>query len=218
MALNHVLQSIVLDDETPRLQQILDIHIAHIKSASPIRHQVNRFKEVISARARDEGTPPSLAPPLVGIEDLLHPFRAKPGLELSATLAHRAGLEQRVEFLGERQLHAVLADDELATAVAVRHRWAPGEAVHFPGASGAEGAGLRAEGLAAALEHGRLLAAEARAARALLRTDLLVGAADVVARLGGGGALARVVALVDDGEVQDVAAQGQVEVFRGPGF
>lgn len=39
---------------------------------------------------------------------------------------------------------------------------------------------------------------------------------DVVAGLGGGGALAGVVALVDDGEVEEVAAEGEVEVVDGP--
>lgn len=41
-------------------------------------------------------------------------------------------------------------------------------------------------------------------------------AVDFEARLGGGGALAGAVALVDDGQVEDVAAQGQVEVLDGP--
>jgi hypothetical protein len=39
---------------------------------------------------------------------------------------------------------------------------------------------------------------------------------DVVAGLGRGGALAGVVALVDDGEVEEVAAEGEVEVLDGP--
>jgi hypothetical protein len=39
---------------------------------------------------------------------------------------------------------------------------------------------------------------------------------DVVAGLGGGGALARAVALVDDGQVEEIAAEGEVEVLDGP--
>lgn len=41
-------------------------------------------------------------------------------------------------------------------------------------------------------------------------------AVDVVAGLGGCGALPGVVALVDDGEVEEVAAEGEVEVLDGP--
>lgn len=39
---------------------------------------------------------------------------------------------------------------------------------------------------------------------------------DVVACLGGGGALARVVAFVDDGEVEKIATKGEEEVIDGP--
>lgn len=41
-------------------------------------------------------------------------------------------------------------------------------------------------------------------------------AVDLPAVLARGGALAGVVALVDDGEVEDVAAEGEVEVIDGP--
>lgn len=45
-----------------------------------------------------------------------------------------------------------------------------------------------------------------------------MGAVDLVARLGGGGALAGVGALVGDGLVEEVAAEGEVEVRRRVGL
>jgi len=77
---------------------------------------------------------------------------------------------------------------------------------------------VRAVGLSSSADEGALLGALAGAAGTLLGTDLAVGAVDFPAGLGGGGALAGVVAFVDDGEVEEVAAEGEVEVFDGPVF
>ena len=103
-------------------------------------------------------------------------------------------------------IEAILADDQLPSAVAVRQRRAPGQIVHLAGQIGGEVARFGTEDFGAALEHGRLLGAETRHARALLRTDLAVRAADLPACLGACRALARAVAFEDHGAVEDVFA------------
>lgn len=75
---------------------------------------------------------------------------------------------------------------------------------------------MRTKRLATASQQGALPGALTGSSGSLLRAHLAVRAVDVVAGLGGCGALPGVVALVDDGEVEEVAAEGEVEVLDGP--
>lgn len=75
---------------------------------------------------------------------------------------------------------------------------------------------MRTKRLATASQQGALPGALTGPSGSLLRAHLAVRAVDVVAGLGGCGALSRVVALVDDGEVEEIAAKGKVEVLDGP--
>lgn len=75
---------------------------------------------------------------------------------------------------------------------------------------------MRTEGLATASEQRALPGTLAGSSGSLLRAHLAVRAVDVVAGLGGCGALPGVVALVDNGEVEEIAAEGEVEVLDGP--
>jgi len=72
---------------------------------------------------------------------------------------------------------------------------------------------MRAKGFATAHSDGRLPPSRASPAGPLLLDDLAVGARHLPARLGRGGALARVVALVDDGALEEVPTEGEVEVL-----
>ena len=71
---------------------------------------------------------------------------------------------------------------------------------------------MRPKDFTAAAVDRRLLGAHTSLACSLLGPHLLVGAVDFVAGLGGGGALAGVGGLVGDGLVEEVAAEGEVEV------
>lgn len=77
---------------------------------------------------------------------------------------------------------------------------------------------MRTKGFSSAAQDRRLPGANACFAGAFLGTHFAVRAVDFVAGFGGGGAEARVVAFVDDGAVEDVAAEGEVEVRGGVGF
>lgn len=65
-------------------------------------------------------------------------------------------------------------------------------------------------------KQGALSAALASSSCALLWSHLTVRAVYVPAGLGRCGALSGVVALVDDGEVEEIAAEGEVEMLDGP--
>lgn len=67
-----------------------------------------------------------------------------------------------------------------------------------------------------AAEQGALPGALASSSGSLLRPHLAVRAVYVPAGFGRCGALAGVVAFVDDGEVEEVSAEGEVEMLDGP--
>lgn len=205
MALDYLQERVALDDDAARLEQIFDVDVAHVEGAAPVGHEVEGVEQGVAAVGGDEGAAAGAAAPAVEVEDLLDPAGAEGLLELggagaAAAVAEAVGaLEQGREVGGQGQLHAVLAHDQLAAAVAVRERGPPGEVVHLARDLGAEVARLGAEGLASAAAQGRLLAADTGAAQALLRVQLAVRAVHLPPRLRGGGALPRVVALVDHG-------------------
>lgn len=69
---------------------------------------------------------------------------------------------------------------------------------------------------ASAAEQRALSGALASSAGSLLRPHLAMRAVHVPAGFGGCGALAGIVAFVDDSEVEEVAAEGEVEMLDGP--
>lgn len=75
---------------------------------------------------------------------------------------------------------------------------------------------MRTVRFTSAAEQRALSGALASSAGSLLRPHLAVRAVHVPAGFGGRGALAGVVAFVDDGEVEEVAAEGEVEMLDGP--
>lgn len=215
MAVDHLHESSSLDYQAPRLEQILDVDIIHIEGGAVLGDELEGLEEILTPRGRDEVGAAGAAAPLIGVEDLARPLGLEAQLE-PEVLAELARRDQLVELLGQRQLHAVLADDELAAAVAVAEGGAPGQVVDLAGEARPEVAGLRAEGLAAAPAQGRLLVADPRPPRPLLRVQLLVRAPHVVPRLRRRRPLPRVVALVHHRQVQDVPPQRQVQVLRRP--
>lgn len=74
-----------------------------------------------------------------------------------------------------------------------------------------------------ALEHRTLSGADSSHAGALLRPHFPAGAVNLATPLGARGSLSCFIAFEDDGAVEDVAAEGEVEfigwvVGEGPGF
>jgi hypothetical protein len=77
---------------------------------------------------------------------------------------------------------------------------------------------MRTEHLSTTAVYGTLLGSHTSSTGSLLRTHLSVGAVDVVTGFGGGGSLAGVVTFVDDCEMEEIAAEGEVEMVDVPSF
>ncbi|KAI9149598.1 CDP-diacylglycerol--glycerol-3-phosphate 3-phosphatidyltransferase [Paramyrothecium foliicola] len=208
VALNHLLEHAPLDDDLAHAEQVLDVDVLQVQRGALPRQLVHGVEQDVPPVAGDEEGAAVVVAEAHGRQDALDVALAQAALEQLG--------RQVDKVLGQGHLHAVLADDQLAAAVAVAQGGAPGLVVDLAVEAGAEVAGLGSEDLAAAAQHGALAGAETGAAGALLGTDLAVRAVDLVAGLGGGSALAGVVALVGDGEVEEVAAEGEVEVLDGP--
>lgn len=226
VALDHVAEGGALDDDAAGLKQVLDVDVGDGEGAGVFAGSLEAGEEVGTAVGGDKGgaaagVAPSLADGADGA-DALVVVPVEEGAHVAADEAvfegavEGAGLGGLQKGVGQGQLEAVLADDELAAAVAVGQGGAPGAVVDLAVEVGAEVARLRPKRLAAAADQRRLAPAQTRAAGALLRPHLAVRAVHVVARLGRRRALARVVALVHDGQVQQVAAQRQVQVLGRP--
>lgn len=212
MLFNHLAQDAPLHDDLARLEQVLDVDILEIQRPSLPRHLLHGLVQPVPPVARDKQRAAVIATEAQRAQHARHVL-FQIGLA-QAVLEELVGDEGKV--VGQGQLHAVLADDELAAAVAIAQRRAPRLVVDLAVEPGAEVAGVRAKRLATAAQQRTLPGALTGSSGALLRAHLAVRAVDVVAGLGRGGALPGVVALVDDGEVEEVAAEGEVEVLDGP--
>lgn len=77
---------------------------------------------------------------------------------------------------------------------------------------------MRTKGFSSSYQHRRLFGAETSSSGPLLRSDFGVGAVNLVAGFRAGCSLSGCIAFEDDGAVEDVAAEGEIEVFAGVGF
>lgn len=212
MVLNHLLQHTPLNDDLAGLEQILDIDIVVLECSTLPGDLLHGLVKLFSSVASHEK---GSARCLAEVERLQHAGHVSLEIGLSQTVL-QVLVRHQVEIRRHAQLHAILAHNQLALPVSVAQRRSPRLVVDLAVELGAEVAGVRTESLSTAAQDGTLPGAHAGATGTLLGSHLAVRAVDVVASLAGGGALACGVALVDDGVVEDVAAEGEEEVVDGP--
>lgn len=117
--------------------------------------------------------------------------------------------------LAARKVYGSVDHGHLSRAEEVGKGSPHGEIVHPSRQLGAEIPRFRTVGATTAPEHGTLSVAETGAAGALLGTNLTGRAGDFGPRLAGGGALTQGVTFKDDGSVEDVFAQREVQELLG---
>ena len=111
----------------------------------------------------------------------------------------------------------LLHNNQLPPPIPIRQRRPPRQIIDLPRQLGAEIARMRSMRHTSAAQHRRLPIAQSSVSRSFLRSDLSRRAVDIAAPFRGRGALPRGVAFEDDGAVEEVFPEREVEVCGGVG-
>lgn len=212
MLLDHLLEHAPLQNDLARLEKVLDVHLVVVQSSSLPGNLLHGLEKSLAAVARDKERTAACTPETEVAQNARHiPLQV---FLLETVLEILASDKLKVGRQGE--IHAVLTYNQITLSVAVAQSSAPGLVVDLPVEAGTKVTRLRAKSLSTTAEQGGLLGAHTGATGSLLRTHLAVRAVNFVTGFRRGGSLARVVTFVDDGEVEDVATEREVQMVHRP--